>query len=473
MDSLHTRLRGRILARRWSVLPLSVTTSAMTSATLALCLLAALLFGSSLAAKAQEDKQGDVIVQFDDHAQVVRSFTFTGAISGLDALALSGLDVVTTSTSFGPAVCSIAGVGCPSTDCFCSATKYWAYNYWDGAAWQGYPVGAGSSVISQTGVVEGWRWGEFGTPQAPAPAALAAAAALDWLAARQVITDGGYGSAGATVETMLAIGANGLAAGTWQAAPGTPTLADAALGTVAAYTRGGAGASGKGIAGLVAAEMDLPPLTAQPSQAFSATLGVYSVQSGPNALALLGTLAQRQEPPPGAVAGLAAQVLPGGGWEWAPGWGADTNATALAVQALLAGGQPLTSTVIAAALAYLHGAQNGDGGFAYSVAGSTPGTSDANSTAYVVQALVAAGQDVRSAAWQVGGRGPIDYLLSLQAPDGSFAWQAGQGTNLLATQQVIPALLARTQPIWPLAVVGGQDLHSAAYPALLLPEIRR
>lgn len=469
MDSLHTRLRGRILARRWPALPVSVT----TSATLALCLLGTLLFGSSLAAKAQEEKRGDVIIQLDDHAQVVRPFTFTGEISGLDALMLSGLDVVTASTSFGPAVCSIAGVGCPAADCFCSTTKYWAYNYWDGAAWQGYPVGAGSSVISQTGAVEGWRWGEFGMQQAPAPAALAAEAALDWLAARQVITDGSYGSGGATVETMLAIGANGLTAGTWQAAPGAPTLADAALGTVAAYTRGGAGAAGKGIAGLVAADMSLPPLTAQPLSTFSATLGVYSVQSGPNAWALLGTLAQGQATPPEAVAGLAGQVLPGGGWEWAPGWGADTNATALAVQALLAGGQPVTSTVIVDALAYLKGAQNGDGGFAYSVDGATPGTSDANSTAYVVQALVAAHQDVRSAAWQVGGRDPIDYLLSLQAPDGSFAWQVGQGTNLLATQQVIPALLERAQPLWPLAVVGGQNLHSTAYPALLLPEIRR
>ncbi len=100
---------------------------------------------------------------------------------------------------------------------------------------------------------------------------------------------------------------------------------------------------------------------------------------------------------------MPAQALPGGGWEWAPGWGADTNATALAVQALLAGGQPVTSTVIVNALGYLKGAQNGDGGFAYSVAGATPGTSDANSTAYVVQALTAAGENVRScrlAGWR-------------------------------------------------------------------------
>ena len=469
MDSLHTRLRGRIPARRRPVLPVSVT----VSVTLAVCLLTALLFGSSLGAKAQEDKQGDVIVQFDDHAQIVRSFTFTGEISGLDALALSGLDVVTTSTSFGPAVCSIAGVGCPATDCFCSATNYWAYNFWDGTAWQGYATGAGSSVISTTGAVEGWRWGEFGSQQAPAPPALGAKAALGWLAARQVITDGGYGSAGATIETMLAIGANGLTAGAWHAAPGAPTLAAAALRMVAPYTQGSAGAAGKGTAGLVAAGMGLPPLTAQPSSFFSATLGVYSVQSGPNAWALLGTLAQGQTPPPGAAAGLGGQALAGGGWEWASGWGADTNATALALQALLAAGEPVTSTVIVDALAYLKSAQNGDGGFAYAVNGGTPGTSDANSTAYVVQALAAAGQDVRSVAWQVGSQGPIDYLLSLQAPDGSFAWQVGQGTNLLATQQVIPALLGRAQPIWPLSVVGGQDLHSTAYPALLLPEIRR
>ena len=469
MDSLHTRLRKRIAARRRPVLSLS----AATSVTLALCLLVVLLFGSSLAAKAQEDKQGGVIVQFDDHAQIVRSFTFTGEISGLDALARSGLDIVITSTSFGPAVCSIEGVGCPATDCFCSTTKYWAYNYWDGAAWQGYPVGAGSSVISQTGAVEGWRWGEFGAQQAPAPAALGAEDALGWLAARQVISDGSYGSAGGTIETLLAIGANGLNAGTWRAAPGAPTLAAAALRTVAPYTRGSAGAAGKGIAGLVAADMGLPPLTAQPASFFSTTLGVYSVQSGPNAWALLGTLAQGQTPPVGAMAGLAGQALPGGGWEWAPGWGTDTNATALALQALLAAGQPVTSTVIVDALAYLKRAQNGDGGFAYAVDGSTPGTSDANSTAYVVQALAAAGQDVRSAAWQVGGLGPIDYLLSLQAPDGGFAWQAGQATNLIATQQVIPALLERAQPIWPPAIVSGEDVHSAAYPGLLLPDIRR
>ena len=50
---------------------------------------------------------------------------------------MTGLDEVTASFSWGSAVCSIEGVGCPATDCFCDPNKFWSYNYWDGSAWQG------------------------------------------------------------------------------------------------------------------------------------------------------------------------------------------------------------------------------------------------------------------------------------------------------------------------------------------------
>ena len=120
-----------------------------------LALLALALWGvqslSSASVYAQEQKQGDVVVQLDDHALHVRSITFTGSISGLKALALTGLDVITSDTKFGAQVCSIAGVGCPATDCFCNPQKFWAYSYWDGSAWQEYQVGASGSVISRTG----------------------------------------------------------------------------------------------------------------------------------------------------------------------------------------------------------------------------------------------------------------------------------------------------------------------------------
>jgi squalene cyclase len=185
---------------------------------------------------------------------------------------------------------------------------------------------------------------------------------------------------------------------------------------------------------------------AQPQQFYSVTAGVYSEQSGPNAWAMLGTLALGEELPAAAGEGLRSQVLANGGWEWARGWGADTNSTALALQALVAAGEPPTSTVVAGGVAFLKSAQNADGGFAYALEGGAPGASDANSTAYVVQALAAVGEDPRGASWQVGGVGPIDYLLSLREADGGFAWQKGTGSNQLATQQVIPSLLGRAYP---------------------------
>lgn len=111
------------------------------------------------------------------------------------------------------------------------------------------------------------------------------------------------------------------------------------------------------------------------------------------------------------------------------------------MQALIAAGEPVTATEVVSGLAYLKQAQQPDGGFAYDL--TSGGGSDANSTAYAIQALVAAGEDPAGEAWRVGGVLPVAYLLSLQLPDGSFEWQKDLGSNLFATQQAIPALLQR------------------------------
>jgi len=142
------------IARRWRLAGAPLVFGAL----LALSLILPLAAQETTPAGATVHQQAQVVVQVDAQAQLVRAITFTEAISGLKALELTGLEVVTHSYSFGDAVCSIAGVGCPAEDCFCSA-NYWSYWYWEGGAWQGYPVGAGNSVISQTGAVEGWRWG--------------------------------------------------------------------------------------------------------------------------------------------------------------------------------------------------------------------------------------------------------------------------------------------------------------------------
>ena len=405
-----------------------------------------LLFGSETRpSSAQEQKQATIIVQFDDQAHLLRRVAFTQPISGLMALAWSGLKVITTSTDFGPAVCSIEGIGCPADDCFCDSTHYWGYSYWDGNAWQGYPVGAVSSVISRTGAVEGWRWGEFGATQIPATRPLAAAAAQEWLQARQSITNGGYGGASPAIETMLAIGANRLPAAAWRRSITSPSLANFVELTGATYARNSVGATGKLALAIAATDACLPVSALTPQAYYSPTLGTYSKQSGPNSLAILGAVAISETVPTAAQSYLQQAQQPNGGWEWAPGWGADTNATALAVQALVANGTSISSTALISALAFLADAQNTDGGFAYDLTPTSP--SDANSTAYVVQALLAAGEDPTSSRWTVSNTHPISYLLALQLPDGSFAWQPGLGSNALATQQVLPALWGRAHPV--------------------------
>lgn len=402
------------------------------------------LFLAGGLAVAQAPNDATVVVQFDDQARMARNIEFAEPISGLRALELSGLEVVTVSTGFGPAVCSIEGVGCPAENCFCDASRYWGYAYWDGAAWQSYPVGPGSSVISQTGAIEGWRWGAFGDTLQPVTATVQALGGLAWLEARQTLT-GDYGSMAGTVETMLAIGANGLPAATWrQQAPAGVSLADYTAANGAAFARSGAAAAGKLAVALSAAESCLPAGAVTPGHFYSPTLAAYSSQSGANAWAILGALALSETVPAAAVDTLAAAATAEGGWEWAPGWGADTNSTALAIQALVAAKVPVTSTVIATGLAFLETAQGADGGFAY--APGAEAASDANSTAYVLQALVAAGEDPAAARWTPNGLDALDYLAARRQVDGSFEWQLGTGSNQLATQQAIPALLGRPHP---------------------------
>ena len=172
------------------------------------------------------------------------------------------------------------------------------------------PSGAGSSVISQTGTVEGWRWGEFGS------AAGAGAGGIGGQGCAGLVGgtpgDNGWRLRQRGCNRRDAAGAGGERAHGGQLAvvgqhpDRWPTRRER---TVAAYSQGGAGAAGKSAAGLAATELCLPALTAQPASHYSPTLGVYSTQSGPNAWAMLGTLALGQEVAPPAVAGLRGQAL--------------------------------------------------------------------------------------------------------------------------------------------------------------------
>lgn len=414
--------------------------------------------GASAPASPAGEAHGTVIVQLGDQVIVARPITFTAPISGLAALQLSGLEVVTTATSFGTVVCSIEGVGCPADDCFCNDTAFWGYKSWDGTAWQDYMVGASDSTLS-AGAVEGWRWGEWGSAMWPAQPVTAALQALDWLQGQQSLADGGYGGDGGSAEALMAIGANGYSAGEWRRQAGNPSLSRYWLARARSYSSQGAAQAGKLAAGAVAGEMCWPRSAAQPRDYYDEATGIYAEGAGPQAWAMLGEASLDRTIPAEAIAYLKSLAQPGGGFEWGPGWGADTNATALALQALIATGEPIASPLVTEGLAYLWAAQNEDGGFPYQPDSPWGTDSDANSTAYVIETLRAAGEDPNGAAWSKGANTPISFLLGLQLEDGSFEWQGGQGSNLLATEQAVVALLGRTFPLRTAEAAGCPSVH--------------
>lgn len=450
--------------------PHRVTPSTFTHrrATLGLVMGLSLLFAllgwvyAAQPSQAQAPHTAYLSVQFADDDAVVRAVPFSGTVSGLDLLLDTNLEVITYDAGFGIAVCSIEGVGCPADDCFCSS-NYWGYNRWTGSAWEGYMVGADQSVISTTEAVEGWRWGPFGSALIPGDRAVATWAGLEWLASRQITDTGGYSSMGNAAEVMFALGANRQRASEWQRTPASPSLDDYVYQNSGEYTTYGVAAAAKIARGVAAAQARLPLTATLPLSYYVESSGVFTGgyaagSAGPQAWGILGTLALGDSVPLTATEYLKSLVNPDGGWSWAEGddSASDTNGTALALEALVKAGEPLTSSVVISAVRYLQNTQNADGGWPYTPA-ETATASDANSTAYVVQALrtvrqVSAQNEAGTSQFGTGTLpftllqgDPVEFLLGLQEADGGFAWQSGSnfGASQLSTQQVIPVLLSQ------------------------------
>lgn len=113
----------------------------------------------------------------------------------------------------------------------------------------------------------------------------------------------------------------------------------------------------------------------------------------------------------------------------------DTNSSAIAVQALVAGGR----TVDSGTLTWLHSVQQTDAGFGFD--GSGP--SDPDSDATVIQALIAAGQDPASAGWTKAGHTPPGNLLTFQDSGGGFTYPGNPGPDAFTTSEVPAALAGR------------------------------
>jgi energy-coupling factor transport system substrate-specific component len=159
---------------------------------------------------------------------------------------------------------------------------------------------------------------------------------------------------------------------------------------------------------------------------------------GPNVNSTIwGILALRQArlpAPRAAVRFVLRQQARSGGWSWYLNGQPDSNDTAAAIEALRSAG--VAGKPICRGLAYLLRLRNRDGGFEL-----TPGRgSDAQSTAWAVQAFVAARRAVP--------KGSIAYLSRLRRADGSFRYSQRYATTpVWVTAQVLPALARKPFPL--------------------------
>jgi len=157
---------------------------------------------------------------------------------------------------------------------------------------------------------------------------------------------------------------------------------------------------------------------------------------------------------------LTAQQCPDGGWtsyvnssnpctgKPADYEGPDTNSTALAVQGLEAQ-RALSATAAQSATKFLTKAEDADGGWGYEPnTVKTRGSTDPDSTALVLQALVSLGALPSSKNFTKGHHTPVATLESFQIASGEGAgalvYPGVSGPNLLATYQAVPALAGVT-----------------------------
>jgi prenyltransferase beta subunit len=128
------------------------------------------------------------------------------------------------------------------------------------------------------------------------------------------------------------------------------------------------------------------------------------------------------------------------------GWGESDRVlvqdTGLAVEALIASGEE-TQDKLDAAVKLLKGKINSDGGF-----NGPSAVSDAQTTAGVVRAMQAQGEDLSSDAWSFHGNTPISFLNSLQVSDGHFQYSKGvESQPAVTTAMVVTAVAGGQFPL--------------------------
>lgn len=260
--------------------------------------------------------------------------------------------------------------------------------------------------------------------------------------------DGGFGAAPGQASSQLYTGwaALGLAA-----AGESPADVSHGGASVLDYVRAGAGSLGD--PGSVERTMLVAAAAGVSAQSFGghdlvAALerrirrdGSVADQVNLTAFAVLALGAAGRAPSSATVAWLTRQQNRDGGFSFATRGGqSDVDDTGAALEAL---GRHGASS--ARAVAYLRGQQARDGGFP----GEPGGESNAQSTAWAVQGLLAAGVSPGS-LHRAGAVSPVQYLRSLIAPDGHVRYaRSGDQTPVWVTAEALMALEGKTLPIAP------------------------
>ena len=324
-------------------------------------------------------------------------------------------------------------------------------------------------------------------PAAPAAAAEVPTLAPDalaagWLSGQQQ-PDGGFGTPGATADTVLALVSAGQGRAQVEAALPALRAAVPAFGFDAEGTPVPAG-----LAKLVLAlESTSTDATDVDGRDLVAALASTAETGGPDdgrlsdpvtddvdssgaftqSLGLLALVAADATVPDASVTWLLDQQCTDGGWQFAArpaqdGGGrsacdsADTNSTAYAVQALHA--LDAGDEAVDRALSFLQGAQTSAGGFPFVPPAQGEGDADPTSTALSLAALRAAGQDPSAPRWtSAAGTTAEQALVAAQrgcaAPDGRGAYPGfSSDTDVAATSAALPALAGAPLPVPPRAV---------------------
>jgi prenyltransferase beta subunit len=141
---------------------------------------------------------------------------------------------------------------------------------------------------------------------------------------------------------------------------------------------------------------------------------------------------------------LIANQNPNGSWASSSlAAGQDADMTGAVIQALSRAGRS-DSDAVRRALDFLRTMQGPDGGFAAVTPG---GETNSGTTAWVVQGLWAVGIDPRT--WRREGGDPLDFLGSLQQPDGSIVWMRSKPelNPVWMTAYAAPALAGQPLPV--------------------------